>query len=122
MLKKIAYFIIAIFLPFCFSLFSYQAFAEEEATRPQDVCEASIDPELRQSFGCEDFEDNNTLPITITNIVKNTPCASRAREQNRVFAATLPPIIRNTCVYRVYNVVADRWQWWQIIIIFLAGK
>ncbi|MBR2543856.1 hypothetical protein IKF04_00980 [Candidatus Saccharibacteria bacterium] len=71
MLKKIAYFIIAIFLPFCFSLFSYQAFAEEEATRPQDVCEASIDPELRQSFGCEDFEDNNTLPITITNIVKN---------------------------------------------------
>lgn len=71
MLKKLTYFIIAIFLLFCFSLFSYQTFAEEEATRPQDVCDASIDPELRQSFGCENFEDNNTLPKTITNIVKN---------------------------------------------------
>ena len=69
--KKFTIFIITIFTLFCFSLFSYPTFAEENATRPQDVCDTSIDPELRQSFGCEKFEDNNTLPITITNIVKN---------------------------------------------------
>lgn len=76
MFKKFILFIITIFTLFCFSLLPYQSFAAGKVTRPKDICDTSIDPELRQSFGCDVVPKDKTLPVSIANIVKNIIAAS----------------------------------------------